>query len=297
LGLSISQKFVQLLGGDIQVKSQIGKGTTFTFSIQAALVDEATFVAQHVAYSKRPLALEPNQPHYRILIVDDHPHNRRMLVKLLSASSSPSDRPSIEFETGFELREARNGLEAFEIWKEWQPHLIWLDLRMPGMDGYEVTERIRKKEKEQQLRTAENNAEEHVLPHTLIIMLSASSFEDERETALARGCDDFLRKPFHETEMFELMHRHLGVRFVYEDDEKPATAITTHTLANVISPEALAALPEELRKNLRDAIDVLDTTRVMSLLGHLRQQNKPLADSLEDLVAEYRFDLLQDLFE
>jgi signal transduction histidine kinase len=325
LGLSISQKFVQLMGGDIRVASQVGKGSTFTFSILVQLVDQAAFAAQHAARTKRPIALEPNQRAadgdpassglYRILIVDDHPYNRRMLVKLLSTLDPSPDSLSTDSGTGFDLREARNGQEAIDIWKEWRPHLIWMDLRMPGMDGYQAAERIREIEgqkgrraEEQKNRGAENDSAalfggEQSPARTVIIILSASSFEDEREIALTRGCDGFLRKPFHEAELFELMHTHLGVRFVYEEEqgagnrEQGAGNREQGAERKVITPEDLAALPEELRKNVHEAVDMLDTDRVYSLLGQIRQQNEPLAESLEELVKAYRFDLLQGLLK
>ena len=110
LGLSISRKFVRLMGGEMRVRSQVGKGTIFNFEIQMEEV-EATEVESQQADQRRIISLEPGQPRYRLLIVDDKPINRQLLVKLLSPF-------------GFELAEARNGREAVDIWQQWQPHLI-----------------------------------------------------------------------------------------------------------------------------------------------------------------------------
>ena len=71
----------------------------------------------------RVVGLQPGQPRYRILIVDDQPLNRQLLIKLLAQVSSP--------EAGFETREAENGQQAVDLWQEFQPHLIWMDMRMP----------------------------------------------------------------------------------------------------------------------------------------------------------------------
>ena len=119
--------------------------------------------------------LAPNQPRYRILIVDDKWTNRQLLIKLLNP-------------LGFELKEAENGQQAIEVWEEWEPHLIWMDMRMPVMDGYTATQQIKAHLKGQA---------------TAIIALTASVLEEERAVVLSAGCDDFLRKPFKENDIFE----------------------------------------------------------------------------------------------
>lgn len=104
----------------------------------------------------------------------------------------------------FEIREAKNGREAIDIWQDWSPNLIWMDLRMPVMDGYKAVKAIREIEKE----VPES-------PKTVIIALTAGTFQEERAVVLNAGCDDFLRKPFKESDIFDLMHKHIGVRFIY----------------------------------------------------------------------------------
>ncbi|MFZ4667079.1 MAG: MASE1 domain-containing protein, partial [Prochlorotrichaceae cyanobacterium] len=101
LGLVISRQFIQLMGGDITVESELGKGTTFNFSIRATLGQET-----HDSYTetRRVLALAPNQTVYKILAVDDKQANRQLLIKLLEP-------------LGFELKEASNGQEAIVIWE------------------------------------------------------------------------------------------------------------------------------------------------------------------------------------
>ena len=178
LGLSISRKFVQLMGGDMEVCSQLGEGTVFRFEIKVKEVEATEVASQQV--KRRIIALEPGQPCYRILIVDDKPVNRQLLVQLLSP-------------LGFELQEASNGKEAVEIWQQWQPHLIWMDMRMPVMDGFAATRRIK--------ATAVGQA-------TAIIALTASVLEEERAVVLSAGCDDFLRKPFRDEQIFTALEQH-----------------------------------------------------------------------------------------
>ncbi|MCP4403108.1 MAG: response regulator [bacterium] len=261
LGLSISRKFVQLMGGDITVKSGLKKGTTFTFEIQVGLVDRSTIDNQHVTISKRAVALEPGQPCYRLLIVDDRTNNRKLLVRLLN----PFD---------FELREAVNGQEAIEIWKAWQPHLIWMNDRMSVMDGYETAKRIRSFPKGSD---------------TKIIVLSASAFEEEQDVVLAEDCDDFLRKPFQEHEMFALLHKHLGVRFVYEEEQQAVTGSLSGAGEGVLTPEALAVLPDELHRDLERAVTISDVSRIMELIENVRVLDSALADAFTVLTKDFEY--------
>ncbi|GGA50587.1 hypothetical protein CYANOKiyG1_70090 [Okeania sp. KiyG1] len=190
LGLPISRKFVQLMGGDIQVTSEVGKGTIFSFEIQADEVKAENVESQKP--KQRVIALAPNQPRYRILIVDDKALNRQLLVKLLNP-------------LGFELKEASNGKEAIEIFEVWEPHLIWMDMRIPVMDGYEATRKIKATTKGQAIA---------------IIALTASVLEEEKAVILSAGCSAFMRKPFREEEIFEAMREHIGVEFIYEEVQK-----------------------------------------------------------------------------
>jgi signal transduction histidine kinase/CheY-like chemotaxis protein len=186
LGLTISRKFVELMGGEIGVTSQVGQGSTFHFSIEAGI---AAMSEVEVTLPKRSqaIALEPGQSTYRLLIVDDKPINRKLLVKLLQPF-------------GFQLREAANGQEAIDQWQAFEPHLIWMDMRMPILDGYQATQHIK--------ATPQGQA-------TKIIALTASALEEERAIVLSVGCDDFLRKPFREQDIFTTMERHIGARFIY----------------------------------------------------------------------------------
>jgi PAS domain S-box-containing protein len=289
LGLAISKKFVQLLGGDIAVRSEVGRGTVVTFDIQADMT-VATDVSD-VQPACRVMALEPGQPRYKLLIVDDKPDNRTLLVKLLTPF-------------GFDLREAANGQEAVTIWQQWQPQLIWMDVRMPVMDGYEATKSIRELEtRNSKLDTGYSSLDtDHQPPasslqhQTIIIALSASSFEEELSVAVSKGCDDFLRKPFREEEIFALLAQHLGVRFVYAEAE-PSIAEQAAVTASDDLAAAIKHLPAEMWEQLAQAAEQIDFTRMLQIIDHLRADYPFVARHLEQLARSFEYERILSLIQ
>lgn len=269
LGLPISRKFVQLMGGDMEVTSQLGHGTTFVFDIPCELADGLD--TPHVTSNNRVIALEPGQcaadgsDRYRLLIADDKPDNRRLLSALLAPF-------------GFELHEATNGQEAIDIWEAWKPHLIWMDMRMPVLDGYEATKYIK------------SHISQQSQIQTIIIAVTASAYEEERAEMLSAGCDDFLRKPFKDTEVFEMLHTHLGVRFVYEEGQQAAGGKDHLADEEGLTPEALAALSPKLIAQLKQGAEEADVDKLSSSIGQIRAHDAKLADALTRLVEDFEYD-------
>jgi signal transduction histidine kinase/CheY-like chemotaxis protein len=259
LGLPISRKFVQLMGGDITVSSEVGRGTTFKFGINISVVDASDIETKQA--TRQVISLEPNQPRYRILIVDDKQDNRQLLIKLLNP-------------LGFELKEASNGAEAVEIWDKWEPHLIWMDMRMPVMDGYEATKQIKSTTKGQA---------------TAVIALTASVLEEERAVVLSAGCDDFLRKPFPEVDIFEVMNKHLGVRYVYENPTQPDASLTKDEEQDVLTATALAALPVEWLASLKQAIINIDLNLADTLIEQIHAEHPTLANALNRCIENFEY--------
>jgi CheY-like chemotaxis protein len=286
LGLPLSRKLVQLMGGDLRVKSEVGHGTTVTFEIRVRIITGAGVTRQ--LPTRRAIALEPGQPRYRLLIVDDQADNRAVLVKLLSLFD-------------FALREAGNGQEAIEIWDQWQPHLIWMDLRMPVLDGYEATKRIRNEElKMRHAQDAVSNSS-FLLPHTsfktIIIAVTAVSLEEERAKVFAAGCDDVIYKPFREREVFERLHKHLGVRFVYEEGERSTVKGERDIHENVLTPAALAVLPPEVLGALEQATLTTDIMKIVALVDQIRIQHPALADALMTLADHFEYHTMLTLIQ
>ena len=264
LGLPISRKFVQLMGGDMRVSSQVGQGTIFSFEIQVEQI-EATEMENQQVNQRRIIGLEPNQPRYRILIVDDQPINRQLLVKLLSPF-------------GFELQEVSNGKEAVETWETWQPQLIWMDMRMPVMDGFEATQRIK--------ATTAGQA-------TAIIALTASVLEEERAVVLSAGCDDFLRKPFREQQIFQAMEKHLGVRYVYSDSSLADKEIPQR--ADVLNLENIQALSPELLAMLRKAVVTASKREMAAAIEAIEAENVALAEAIARCFHNFEYDKILNL--
>ncbi|MCI5167182.1 MAG: response regulator [Candidatus Electrothrix sp. GM3_4] len=168
LGLSITRQFIELLGGDIEVTSTQDIGSTFRFKVAIEKSEHAE--VKRSSRSSRVIGLAPGQKTFRLLIVEDVVENRRILVKLFNS-------------IGFKVQEASDGFQGVEIYKSWHPDLIWMDMRMPVMDGYQATREIRKTKAGKEV---------------IIVALTAQAFGSERKKILKAGCNDFINKPYNE---------------------------------------------------------------------------------------------------
>ncbi|MGL5063923.1 MAG: ATP-binding protein [Microcoleus sp.] len=206
LGLAISQRIVQLMNGEIQVKSQHGAGSKFFFEVELAI---ATDWAQQnsTATGKQIIGYEGQRR--SILVVDDRWENRAVLVNLLEP-------------LGFQTIEAENGQEGLEKIRQSQPDLIITDLVMPVMNGFELLEKIRAS---------------HDLQHHKVIVSSASVAQLDRKMSLDAGGNDFLAKPVEFSELFDLLATHLGLKWQYKmtsNDSEASTAATALENSEII---------------------------------------------------------------
>jgi len=261
LGLTISQQFVKLMGGEIKVKSKLGVGSTFTFNIKVKAVNYQP--EENQAVKRHVIALAPNQPNYRILVVDDDPINCQLLIKLLQP-------------LGFKLKAAYNGKEALKIWQKWKPHLIFLDMKMPVMDGYETVKQIKSNVKENQ---------------PVVIALTASGLENERRLIIDAGCDDFVRKPFEETVILEMMAKHLGVTYIYENE----TQLTDFSGQNniVLQPKDLTMMSKQWHDAMYSAAIALEEEKMLNLIQEIDNVN--IAQELTKLVENFEIEKILEL--
>ncbi|MEG3969022.1 PAS domain S-box protein [Microcoleus sp. T2B6] len=264
LGLPISQQFVRIMGGDIDVESQLGQGTLFSFNIWVDLVTQSD--EQEKSPIKQVIALEAGQDTYRILIVEDVAENRQLLLKLL-------------IPLGFEVREATNGQEAIALHSTWKPHLILMDMVMPVMDGYEATRQIKK--------TLEGK-------ETIIIALTASAFDEQRQIIWSAGCNDLICKPFREEVLFEKIAHHLNLRYIYEK-ENLSTSLAAPTLLKSLTTEDLSVMPTDWVVELHRSALCVDDNRILELIQEIPETEANLANALTDLVDNFRIDIIIDL--
>jgi len=256
LGLSITRQFVQLMGGAISVQSTEGEGSLFRVELPVEQGDESEQLDTHHD-NGHVVGLLPGQPEYRILIVEDKKENWLLLQRLLH-------------DAGFLVRVAEDGAQGVEMFRTWQPHLIWMDLRLPVMGGLEAAQKIRTLDGGLQVK---------------IVALTASAFAQQRKEVLAAGLDDFVRKPYRRQDIFDCMARHLGVRYSYREASKtsppdPGAALT---------PEALAMLPAKLRQDLADVLVRSDAGPISEVIGRVSDQNAPLGQALASCAKRFAY--------
>jgi CheY-like chemotaxis protein len=259
LGLSISREYARLLGGDLTATSQLGKGSTFNFVLPVDITSHADDHSTRT--SRRALSVVQGEQPIRVLIADDKVENRKLLEKIL--------RP-----LGFEVREAENGKQAVELWEEWCPNVILMDMRMPVMDGYEATRHIKSTTKGQA---------------TVIIAVTASALEEDRNVILSEGCDAYVRKPFRDTEIFDEFEKHLGIQFIYEEASAAISKEISAQKAFEVQDELSKLTIAQLR-SLHKAVTTGDVSLINQLLDGINEQSSNLNQHFRALVERYEFD-------
>ncbi len=274
LGLPISRKFVEMMGGEISISSQVGTGSQFVFSVRVGIARERGLLSAKV--HRTVVGLAANQPGYRILVVEDMPKCRQLLIDLLSP-------------VGFEVKEAQDGLEAVSISQTWQPDLIWMDLRMPRMDGYEATQQLKSK-------TSDHKP--------IIIALTGNAFVSEQQRAIAAGCDDFVCKPFRTAVVFEKMAEHLGVQYAYSEEGVGAIASNIapnsaskpeEATALRITAEDLQAVSDDWIARVHQAATKVNGRDIACLLEELPPEQAALKHSFNQLLENFSFEEIVNL--
>lgn len=259
LGLAVSRRIVELMGGSLTATSEVGKGSCFRLDVPVTPAEGAA--QEKVQEARQVVGLEPGTGPFRILIADDRKDNRSLLAALLEP-------------VGFDIREAVNGQEALDAFEAWSPHAVLMDMRMPVLDGYEATRRIKATKKG---RT------------TPVIAVTASAFDDAEKEVFAAGVDGYVRKPFRSEEIFAVLEECLGLRYVYAEGTGQAPE---NTGVQPLARADLAALPEALRQAMREAVDEGDMAGLQALIDQVEETDAEAARKLRNRADQYDYETL-----
>jgi CheY-like chemotaxis protein len=258
LGLTISREFVQLMGGALSVQSTLGAGATFQFTVAVQVADSPQAQGEDEV-----TALEPQQRGRRILVADDNADGCALLESLLKP-------------LGFEVAMVGDGAQALAMVDVWQPDLVFMDWRMPALDGLSATRQIRA------------NA---AGPQPRIVMLTASAFAEERQEALNAGADEFMRKPVEQDRLYAVLEQQLGLHFVRRHHS------ARQHLPSPLSRADLELLEPSLRRQLKIALQELNLSRVALLLAPLPPQLAGVVERIEHMIQLYQYPQLCALLD
>jgi signal transduction histidine kinase len=262
LGLTISRKFARLMSGDITAANCKDRGACFTFNarVETVSAEEATPKDP----PKRVVGIEPGHEVNRVLVVDDDTISQMLLNEIL-------------VNVGLEVKTAGDGEEAVELFSQWGPDIVFMDMRMPKMDGLTATRHIKATDKGRQ---------------TPIIALTGQTFEEDLKGILLAGCDDYLLKPFDEQLLFKLMGKHLNVTFIHE---KSAPLESPPPKETVVTIDAMTELPTQQLIELRKIALELDLEKIKDCLGQIQTSHPELGAPLSKLSHEFRFEEIYNL--
>lgn len=255
LGLTITHQFVQMMGGSITLESTPGEGSLFRVDLPLIEAKQSDIVKMTSTEMGNAERLAPGQLEYRILIVEDQLENQSLLVRLMES-------------VGFQVRTANNGAQGVELFLSWHPHFIWMDQRMPVMDGTQATRRIRQLPNGREVK---------------IVAVTASAFADQRREIVAAGMDDYVSKPYRAIEIYDCLSRHLGVKYLYTDKPEPQQQSLT------LTPEMMKVLPEALLKELREALLNLEPGRIYAAIQQVESYDKTLQQTLSRLAVQFNY--------
>lgn len=257
LGLAITKQYVEMLGGTLSLTSQPGAGSEFVFAITAEPAQAVGGSDSDPSAPVIPRLAAAQSP--RILVAEDHPDSALLLERLLT-------------DAGFSVKVAADGQAAVDLCRRWQPAFIWMDRRLPGLDGAEAVHRIRQLPEGAQVPIA---------------ALTASVLQAEKQTLLANGFDDFVRKPYRPFDLFKIMSRHLPIEF---QDADPARQIPP--LAAPKAPITAAqwqALPAALVKQLTHSVRAADIEASSRLIEQVAKYDMLLATRLREYIGLFDF--------
>ncbi|BAL26242.1 response regulator [Azoarcus sp. KH32C] len=267
LAMTLGQRYLRLMGGEIVIDRQAANGNALAFDLSLPLCEAPAAIApQPAAPQVEPFATGRGR---KILVADDAPEGRLLLCCVLEPS-------------GVEVVEAENGAVAVTQWQRHRPDLILMDARMPELDGFEATRRIRRAD-----------------PAVPIVLLSGTGGDDVREKAQAAGAVDFLTKPLDEQALYAVLERYLGIRAGGEASPGAETGSPPQpeAPAPTVSAKALAGLPPAALDALYAAVQEVNGTKVEAVLATIGPDQAGLVAALAVMTADFRFQEVWTLIE
>ena len=274
LGLTICEKFVRLMGGTLEVNSQLGEGSTFRVHLPLQPVNRAETMAMK---KRKIIGLAPGQPQFRLLVADGKWENIALLDKMLTP-------------LGFKVILASDGKEAIDHWVSFRPHVAFIDGRLPIWDGYTTTRKIRQLEVDERLSS-------NLSIRTVILAITSSSFEFSQETLLEAGFDGHLDRPLREETLLQHLAEHLGIQYQYEVDDFPTASPSGNDQPTQLTPAVLSALPQSLVSNLQKALNEGNISVTEDLANQIETTNPALALEIRQYLKSYQFDELLEIID
>ncbi|MDR4517521.1 MAG: YfiR/HmsC family protein [Nitrosomonas sp.] len=267
LGLSICKELIEHMQGSITAESQPGVGTVFKFDFIVSNASQNVLPRNLDSEMQYP-SVKKGQEKVKALIVEDIEDNRLYLDNILRNSHCS-------------VVSVLNGLEAVNAFKSSQFDIIFMDRRMPVMDGIEATTQIRKLPGGKDIK---------------IIAVTASAFKEDQEKIMRHGFDDFIRKPYLVEEIHNCLTKHLKLEFIYQPVSPEAGEKDTNN-KNAELKEKLQGLTTEEITMLRSIVLALDIENAINFINTIKKQHPELADDLQQLVESYNFGYIQTLIQ
>lgn len=267
LGLAITKRLLEAMDSSIEIQSECGVGSTFMFDVCLAAVEEGQVsgVSRRSSPFDRVRSLAAGYS-LDVLVVDDVPQNRDVLEKILTS-------------LGCDVRCAESGVRALELVSANKPDIVFLDIRMPNMDGFETLERLIKRVGADEIR---------------IVAISASVFTHEQQKYRDAGFDGFLLKPFRIAGLCECLERVLSVKFEFEPQTESATVKMndeSKDFSDIQIPKSLLAALTSSAKSYR----ILEFKRRLKQVEELGVDGARLANDLESLNQKGEVDKLLEI--
>jgi PAS domain S-box-containing protein len=262
LGLAISRKQIEMMGGKLELESEEGRGTNFFFTLRLPS-SKGEIKKRSLRDSRKVIGLAPGFS-VKALVVDDKKVNREVLNLLLTG-------------IGVEVMEAEDGKQSLEKTASFEPDIIFMDMRMPVMDGKEAVKEIIKRYGKDRFQ---------------MVSITASAFEHQREEYLSIGCHDFIAKPFRVEQIFECLSKLLGTEFEYEESSEESLEKNNKASARLTDFSKIS-IPEQMFMNFKNAVEEASVTQLEKELGNLcelGEDGKLLASHLSESVESYDFD-------